>query len=235
MTHRTKTSPYQLAVIANDFQIPFQGEEALLVFKMFLRRERPDWLILNGDSQDFWELSSYDSTARTGKEFRRGDRTPQRKSSTVTFWRRIRLSFVRQGWSMRSQSRKDDGTSKETMPRSDGNQASLRGIRTRVFKRRAASKLFGGEGRLTKHKIATALADRLAGRLAQPREEHRDRNPERGFAGEGRPQGRQAPTLFVARHLRPVPATDEKGHITLGETGALAVGPQVVFEFGGCH
>ncbi|PYV22403.1 MAG: hypothetical protein DMG24_16885 [Acidobacteria bacterium] len=162
MTHRTKTSPYQLAVIANDFQIPFQDEEALLVFKMFLRRERPDWLILNGDSQDFWELSSYDSTARTGKEFRRGDRTPQRKSSTVTFWRRIRLSFVRQGWSMRSQSRKDDGTSKETMPRSDGNQASLRGIRTRVFKRRAASKLFGGEGRLTKHKIATALADRFA-------------------------------------------------------------------------
>ncbi len=50
MTHRTKTFPYQLAVIANDFQIPFQDEEALLVFKMFLRRERPDWLIMNGDS-----------------------------------------------------------------------------------------------------------------------------------------------------------------------------------------
>ena len=41
-------------------------------------------------------------------------------------------------------------------------KASPRGIRTRVFKRRAASKLFGGEGRLTKHKIATALADRFA-------------------------------------------------------------------------
>ena len=32
-------------------------------------------------------------------------------------------------------------------------KASLRGIRTRVFKRRAASKLFGGEERLTKHQI----------------------------------------------------------------------------------
>ena len=71
MTHRTKTSPYQLAVIANDFQIPFHDERALLLFKMFLRRERPGWLILNGDFQDFWEVSSYDMTPRTGKDFKR--------------------------------------------------------------------------------------------------------------------------------------------------------------------
>ena len=41
-------------------------------------------------------------------------------------------------------------------------KASLRGIRTRVFKRRAASKLFGGDERVTKYKIATALAERFA-------------------------------------------------------------------------
>jgi hypothetical protein len=41
-------------------------------------------------------------------------------------------------------------------------KAGLRGIRTRVFKRRAASKPFGGEERMTKHKIATALAERFA-------------------------------------------------------------------------
>src|SRR3989442_10487511 len=41
-------------------------------------------------------------------------------------------------------------------------KASLRGIRTRVLKRRAASKLFGGEKRLTKHKMATVLAERFA-------------------------------------------------------------------------
>ena len=41
-------------------------------------------------------------------------------------------------------------------------KASLRGIRTRVFKRRAASNLFGGEERLTKYKIATALTERFA-------------------------------------------------------------------------
>src|SRR5438128_8435840 len=64
-----KISPYQLAVIANDFQIPFHDEKALLLFKLFLRRERPDWLILNGDFQDFWEISSYDLTPRSGKEF----------------------------------------------------------------------------------------------------------------------------------------------------------------------
>src|SRR5438093_13684325 len=35
-------------------------------------------------------------------------------------------------------------------------KAGLRGIRTRVFKRRAANKLLGGEARVTKQKIATA-------------------------------------------------------------------------------
>ena len=71
MIHRAKTCPYELVVIANDFQIPFHDERALLLFKMFLRRERPDWLILNGDFQDFWEISSYDLTPRTGKDFKR--------------------------------------------------------------------------------------------------------------------------------------------------------------------
>jgi UDP-2,3-diacylglucosamine pyrophosphatase LpxH len=70
VAHRTKSSTYQQAVIANDFHIPFHDERVLLLFKLFLRRERPDWLILDGDFQDFWEISSYDHTPRTGKEFR---------------------------------------------------------------------------------------------------------------------------------------------------------------------
>jgi hypothetical protein len=41
-------------------------------------------------------------------------------------------------------------------------KASLRGIRTCVLKRRAASSFFGGEERVTKHEIATALAERFA-------------------------------------------------------------------------
>ena len=41
-------------------------------------------------------------------------------------------------------------------------KASLRGIRTRVFNRRAARNPFGGEERLTKHKVATVLAERFA-------------------------------------------------------------------------
>jgi UDP-2,3-diacylglucosamine pyrophosphatase LpxH len=70
VAYRTQSSTYQLAVIANDFQIPFHDEKALLLFKMFLRRERPDWLIMNGDFQDFWEISNYDSTPLSGKEFK---------------------------------------------------------------------------------------------------------------------------------------------------------------------
>ena len=78
MTHRRKSSVYQFAVIANDFHIPFHDERALLLFKLFLRRERPDWLILNGDFQDFWEISNYDVTPRTGKEFRQEIETGKR-------------------------------------------------------------------------------------------------------------------------------------------------------------
>jgi UDP-2,3-diacylglucosamine pyrophosphatase LpxH len=68
--HHSKRPTYQLAVIANDFHVPFHDERALLLFKLFLRRERPDWLILDGDFHDFWEISNYDLTPRTGKEFR---------------------------------------------------------------------------------------------------------------------------------------------------------------------
>src|SRR5437667_6356470 len=71
MSDRKPQPAYQIAVIANDFQIPFHDEKALWLFKMFLRRERPDWLILNGDFQDFWEISSYDLTPRSGKDFER--------------------------------------------------------------------------------------------------------------------------------------------------------------------
>ena len=73
-----KTSLYQVVVIANDFQIPFHDERALSLFKLFLRRERPDWLILNGDFQDFWEISSYDLTPRRGQEFKRQIETGQK-------------------------------------------------------------------------------------------------------------------------------------------------------------
>ena len=73
-----KTSLYQVVVIANDFQIPFHDERALSLFKLFLRRERPDWLILNGDFQDFWEISSYDLTPRSGQEFKREIETGQK-------------------------------------------------------------------------------------------------------------------------------------------------------------
>ena len=78
MIHRAKTCPYELVVVANDFQIPFHDEKALLLFKLFLRRERPDWLILNGDFQDFWEISSYDLTPRSGQEFKREIETGQK-------------------------------------------------------------------------------------------------------------------------------------------------------------
>src|SRR2546428_11385476 len=66
----TKPRRWQMVVVANDHHVPFHDEQALALFCRFLRRERPDWLILNGDFQDFWEVSRFDLTPRMGKEFR---------------------------------------------------------------------------------------------------------------------------------------------------------------------
>ena len=57
-----------MAVIANDFQIPFHHKQALKLFMRFLKHEQPDWLILNGDFQDFWEISTFDQTPRGGED-----------------------------------------------------------------------------------------------------------------------------------------------------------------------
>ena len=38
---------------------------------MFPRREHTDWLILSGEFQDFWEISSYDLMPRTERDFQR--------------------------------------------------------------------------------------------------------------------------------------------------------------------
>ena len=44
-----KTRRWQMVVVANDFHVPFYDEGALALSRRFLRSERPDWLILNGD------------------------------------------------------------------------------------------------------------------------------------------------------------------------------------------
>jgi len=69
MRKRKKHNKWELVVIANDFQIPFHDRNALELFRAFLRNEKPDWLILNGDFQDFWEISSFDQTPRGGEDF----------------------------------------------------------------------------------------------------------------------------------------------------------------------
>jgi hypothetical protein len=42
-----------MLIVANDFQIPFHNEKALMLFKFFLRKEKSQWMILNGGFQDF--------------------------------------------------------------------------------------------------------------------------------------------------------------------------------------
>ena len=67
--HKKHYNKWKLVLVANDFQIPFHDERALGLLKLFLRRKQPDWLILNGDFQDFWEISNFDRTPRGDKEF----------------------------------------------------------------------------------------------------------------------------------------------------------------------
>jgi hypothetical protein len=69
MAKKQKSNKWIMVVVAGDFQIPFHDQDALALFELFLRKEKPDWLILDGDFQDFWEISNFDLTPRTGKEF----------------------------------------------------------------------------------------------------------------------------------------------------------------------
>lgn len=62
MPQRKTRKKWKMVVVANDFQIPFHDEGALELFKLFIRKEKPDWLILNGDFQDFFEISNFDRT-----------------------------------------------------------------------------------------------------------------------------------------------------------------------------
>jgi len=64
-------SRWQMVVVANDFQVPFHDPKCLALLNLFLQGEQPDWLILNGDFQDFWEISSFDLVPRGGKRFLR--------------------------------------------------------------------------------------------------------------------------------------------------------------------
>ena len=52
MPRSHKTRRWRMVVVANDHHVPFHDEQALDLFRRFLRREQPDWLILNGDFQD---------------------------------------------------------------------------------------------------------------------------------------------------------------------------------------
>jgi hypothetical protein len=46
--HKKHTNKkWKMVVVANDFQIPFHDEKALALFRLFLRKEKPDWLVLN--------------------------------------------------------------------------------------------------------------------------------------------------------------------------------------------
>lgn len=42
-----------MVVVANDFQVPFHNQSALALFKLFLRREKHDWLTARQQSCQF--------------------------------------------------------------------------------------------------------------------------------------------------------------------------------------
>jgi hypothetical protein len=64
MPKPTKRDNWILVAIANDFHVPFHDRKGLKLFLRLLKDERPEWLVLAGDFQDFWEISSFDKTPR---------------------------------------------------------------------------------------------------------------------------------------------------------------------------
>ncbi len=51
--------PTSVGVIANDAQVPFHDPIAINLFFDFCRQEQPDWIDLNGDWLDFYQISRF--------------------------------------------------------------------------------------------------------------------------------------------------------------------------------
>ena len=58
---------YELIVIANDFHVPFHDKKALKLLERFLRDQKPDVFVINGDFLDMWEISQFDRQPKVGK------------------------------------------------------------------------------------------------------------------------------------------------------------------------
>lgn len=64
---KTRHKLYELIVVANDFHIPFHDKKALKLLERFLRDQKPDVFVINGDFLDMWDISSFDRTPRFGE------------------------------------------------------------------------------------------------------------------------------------------------------------------------
>ena len=65
-TTRTKTK-YEMAVVANDFHVPFHDPKATKLLEKFLADQKPDLFVINGDFLDMWEISQFDRNPKFGR------------------------------------------------------------------------------------------------------------------------------------------------------------------------
>jgi UDP-2,3-diacylglucosamine pyrophosphatase LpxH len=65
----TNHNQYEMAVVANDFHVPYHDEKALKLLERFLSDQQPDIFIINGDFLDMWEISQFDRVPKFGKTF----------------------------------------------------------------------------------------------------------------------------------------------------------------------
>lgn len=61
---------YEMIVVANDFHIPFHDKKAIELLKLFLKKEQPQKLVLNGDIMDCFEISRFDKVPINGKKLK---------------------------------------------------------------------------------------------------------------------------------------------------------------------
>ncbi len=64
---KTKQTQYEMVVVANDIHVPYHDKKALKLLLRFLKDQKPDTLVINGDFLDMWEVSQFDRVPKFGK------------------------------------------------------------------------------------------------------------------------------------------------------------------------
>jgi predicted phosphodiesterase len=83
----TPPGPYPTAAIISDIHWPFSCQRVIDAFYVYVEREQPEWVIINGDA---WDMYSHSKYPRSHNVFTPREEERLASEANVTFWKEIK-------------------------------------------------------------------------------------------------------------------------------------------------